>query len=172
MPYLPYTPAENEYLTENYGRVRSVKIAARLGRTVKSVDKRAVRMGLKSKGGPLYTGNPDGPRLRGSDHPNYRPPLKPYKRAGRLMIKRTENAEPESYSRYVWEQHNGPLTKRCIVRHLDGNPINCAIENLTCVSKEEHMLLNSIHRFGPEVTKITMAIRKLDRAIQNKENAT
>jgi len=36
-------------------------------------------------------------------------------------------------NRYVWEQHNGPIPENHLILHLDGDVMNCDIENLICV---------------------------------------
>lgn len=41
--------------------------------------------------------------------------------------------------RLIWEQTNGPIPKGYNVIFLDGNPLNCVIENLAIISKAEHL---------------------------------
>ena len=43
----------------------------------------------------------------------------------------------ENY-RKIYEQHYGPITKGYEIHHLDGNRKNNSIENLVCVSIQEH----------------------------------
>lgn len=38
--------------------------------------------------------------------------------------------------RVVWEQHFGPIPKTHMVIHLDGNKLNCDIDNLYCIPKK------------------------------------
>lgn len=64
-------------------------------------------------------------------------------------------AEPNPYTkaktRYrfkhhvVWEGEHGPIPKGMVVRFLDGNKLNCAIENLEMVSKAVHLRLNKMN---------------------------
>lgn len=42
----------------------------------------------------------------------------------------------------VWEQHNEAVPDKHVIRFIDGDPLNCAIENLMCVSKFVNMRMN------------------------------
>jgi hypothetical protein len=39
----------------------------------------------------------------------------------------------------VWEKANGPKPAGCEIHHKDGNSFNNALENLECLTKEEHL---------------------------------
>lgn len=45
-------------------------------------------------------------------------------------------------ARVVWEKNFGPIPDGMIVRLKDGNPDNCAPENLRLIDRREHVLLN------------------------------
>lgn len=47
--------------------------------------------------------------------------------------------------RVVWEQHFGPIPKTHMVIHLDGNKLNCDIDNLYCIPKKFRALMNKNH---------------------------
>lgn len=49
---------------------------------------------------------------------------------------------------WVWEQANGPVPKSHAVVHLDGDPLNCALENLACIPKGALARLNMRHEGG------------------------
>lgn len=76
--------------------------------------------------------------------------------------------------RLVWEEHHGPMPSGSRIVFLDGNPMNCNIENLGTVSASEHVYLNCKRlRFKePELTKTGVAIAKLASQIskRDKEN--
>lgn len=38
----------------------------------------------------------------------------------------------------IWKSVNGPIPEGMQIHHIDGNPLNNAIENLACVQKDEH----------------------------------
>jgi hypothetical protein len=48
------------------------------------------------------------------------------------------------YSRYLWEQHHGPIPPKHIVTYVDGDRSNCAIENLKIISMAENALRNQM----------------------------
>lgn len=49
----------------------------------------------------------------------------------------------EFLSRFMWEYHNGPISKGYNVFHIDGNPLNCKINNLKLISNAELSIENS-----------------------------
>lgn len=68
----------------------------------------------------------------------------------------------------LWEQHNGPIPDGGIVRFKDGNTSNVTIENLELITRKENALLNTIHRYPPEVVKAMRAVGSIKRIINNK----
>ncbi|MCC7187033.1 MAG: HNH endonuclease, partial [Acidobacteria bacterium] len=60
-------------------------------------------------------------------------------RNGRVYWVRTK---PGGGARYfhvdLWELHNGPVPPKFHIHHADHDPMNNAIENLTCISPTEH----------------------------------
>lgn len=79
------------------------------------------------------------------------------------MVKIAEPSEWEFKHKLVWKEHNGDIPKDCNIIFLDGNRLNCNIENLTCVSKAEHFYLNRFNlRFdNAELTKTGINIAKM-----------
>lgn len=66
-------------------------------------------------------------------------------------------AEPDVWvtkPRYVWERHFGQIPAGAVVRLKDGNPDNCAPDNLRLVTRAEHLRLNWKPR-GPVRKAIT-----------------
>lgn len=70
--------------------------------------------------------------------------------------------------RYIWEQANGPIPKDQNIIFKDRNALNCNIENLEIVSNAQLMVLNSAHRFGPEIFKIIRLRGALNRQINKR----
>lgn len=62
--------------------------------------------------------------------------------------------------RDVWELNNGPIPKGYVVHHIDHNPSNNDIKNLTVLSRSKH----SSHHFDKEkMLKITMELCKTEK---------
>jgi hypothetical protein len=68
------------------------------------------------------------------------------------------------YSRYVWEQHHGPIPPGHIVKFKDKDRSNCAIENLEVISTADNMRLNSMWAVMPrdlaEVIQLNGALKR------------
>lgn len=85
-----------------------------------------------------------------------------------LFIKISERGPMVSKSRYIWEQHNGPIPKGSVVSFKDGNRLNCDIDNLFLTTQEDIMLRNSLHNH-PELRDVNKLIKKLKKRIQDAE---
>ena len=46
------------------------------------------------------------------------------------------------YHRYIWEQHYGAIPKGYIVRFINGNTMDDALENLECISRADNIRRN------------------------------
>lgn len=62
---------------------------------------------------------------------------------GYVEVKVKESRTFRLKHRIVWEQHNGPLQKGENVQFRDGNRLNCDIDNLYLIRREDQMLRNS-----------------------------
>jgi len=49
------------------------------------------------------------------------------------------NGKTVRRSRWVWEQHHGPIPDRHHIHHKNGNPLDDRIENLECVEAGAHI---------------------------------
>lgn len=88
---------------------------------------------------------------------------------GYIEIKINENPDKNKGEKFfkakhhiVWEKVNGKIPKGYIVIFLDGNPLNCAIENLALISRAEHlqMIRRNLRSDIPEFTKTGVLIAK------------
>lgn len=72
-----------------------------------------------------------------------------------------------------WEKHNGPVPKGYMVIFLDGNKLNCDIENLAMISRQEHIEMVRLKlRFDdPELTKLGVNISRVNRKIKDRKKA-
>lgn len=80
-------------------------------------------------------------------------------REGYVFVKTRDDLRPAyknwiSKHQYIWEQANGPIPPKHIVRFKDGDRANLALANLECVSRAEHAATKGLHSLPPEVVKI------------------
>lgn len=88
---------------------------------------------------------------------------------GYVMV-RTQQGKYELKHRLMWETAHGPVPRGYIVVFKDHNPMNMEMSNLELITRKEHMLRNTIHRFPPEL-KITIRLyNKLKKNINAKQN--
>ena len=84
---------------------------------------------------------------------------------GYIEVKIKEPNIWELKHRLVWERVNGAIPKEEGIIFLDGNKLNCDIDNLRCVTRAELLYLN---RYGlnnaGEVTDTGILMAKLDSA--------
>ena len=52
--------------------------------------------------------------------------------------------------REVWKEHNGEIPDGFHIHHIDGDPTNNDIENLECVTPEEHAARHPENNLSPE----------------------
>lgn len=92
---------------------------------------------------------------------------------GYMLVKVEEkNPYTKAVTRYkhkqiiVWEEHNGPIPEKHNIRFLDGDVLNCDIDNLALISNALHVHLN---RYGyndlpPELKESALALCRLEVA--------
>lgn len=168
--YKYWSKEEEEVMKKEYGNTLCRELAKRFGRSVKAVEKKAARMGLRSKisNGAMYAN----PHNRGiiwkpkELHHNWRKVGKPWVANGKVYYKPHRLSEPILYRRWIMEQQGYDI-KGKVVRHKDGNPLNCKIENLEVLTRAEHVSKNSITRFPAELRKLIHLNSKLKKQISN-----
>lgn len=77
------------------------------------------------------------------------------------------------YGRYVWEQQNGPLPKGHSIIHLNGDPLDCGLENLACVTVSDKLkhAQKSIKYDDVRIERISTAVRKAKQYAKRKKAA-
>lgn len=70
----------------------------------------------------------------------------------------------------MWEERNGPIPKGHIVVFRDGNTAHIEHENFELITRAELMRRNTIHNYPPELKATMQQLRKLNKAIQEKED--
>lgn len=80
-----------------------------------------------------------------------------------VIIKIAEPSKWVRKTKYVWEQHNGPIPTGYVVITLDGDKTNCDISNLALITKGQLAILTRKElRFdNAELTKTGILISKL-----------
>lgn len=116
---------------------------------------------------------------KGSKPPNHKPlgHERICSKDGFILIK---VAEPDPYTeaktryRYkhhvIWEQHHGAIPAKHVIRFIDGDPLNCAIENLICVTKFVNMRMNQnrVNDLPVELRPTAHAIAELEVSLFEK----
>ena len=68
--------------------------------------------------------------------------------------------------RFIWEGVYGPLSERAVLRFIDGNQMNCSIDNLKLIDRKLNMELNTIHRYPDELKKSMRLLSKLNNKLK------
>jgi hypothetical protein len=99
-------------------------------------------------------------------------------RDGYILIKVAErNPYTGALTRYkhkhlvVWELANGPVPKGSMIRLLDGDKMNCDIDNLFMVTRAENAYLNC-HGYNDISDELKPSFRALAKLISNTSAAT
>lgn len=70
--------------------------------------------------------------------------------------------------RFLWEKYNGPIPNGFIVVFRNGNTMDCTIENLELITREENMRRNSmLNRYPSDVVAAIRLNGALKRRIRN-----
>jgi hypothetical protein len=72
--------------------------------------------------------------------------------------------------RVIWERHNGAIPKGFIVAFKNGNTMDCTLENLELISRQEGMLRNSMmNKYPADVVEVIRLKGALKRRIKKLE---
>ncbi|MBP6861378.1 MAG: HNH endonuclease [Neisseriaceae bacterium] len=88
---------------------------------------------------------------------------------GYVVLKVAEPSVWRHAHKVEWEKHNGPTPKGMVLRFIDGDKTNYAIENLELITRAENALRNSIHRYPPEVVSMIRQVAKFKREVNKHE---
>jgi hypothetical protein len=67
----------------------------------------------------------------------------------------------------MWTAENGPVPPDHICVFRDGDHLNLTIDNIECISRQEHMRRNSVHRLPKELAECAQLRGALKRRINN-----
>ncbi len=88
---------------------------------------------------------------------------------GYHFIRMSEN-HWELYHRWLWIQKHKSIPSGHNIVFKDGNPKNCVLENLECISNTELMERNTIARYPGELIGSIHRVSRLKKIIKNKQN--
>lgn len=71
---------------------------------------------------------------------------------------------------YNWEKKFGKVPKGYVVRFIDNDTMNCELENLELITRNEHMTKNTIHQYPDEIKSTIRLISKINKKINKKTN--
>lgn len=111
---------------------------------------------------------------------NWRPVGTILEADGYLRIKVREAVKGEAYGfgntrvwpllqRHVWEQANGPVPANHAIAFKDGNPKNCALDNLELITRQDLMKRNSVHNLPAELKATVQLLGRVNRQIRKRE---
>ena len=80
-----------------------------------------------------------------------------------------KDSQWELLQRYVWTQANGEIPPGSVVIFLDGNYLNCELNNLQVISRRENMARNTIQRYPAELQEVMKLTCKLKRKTNGKQ---
>ena len=91
-------------------------------------------------------------------------------KSGRLyQYIKIKDCQWELLQRYVWTQANGEIPPGSVVIFLDGNYLNCELNNLQVISRRENMARNTIQRYPAELQEVMKLTSKLKRKTNGKQ---
>lgn len=82
-----------------------------------------------------------------------------------VLIKVPEHRRLQYKHRLVWELNYGEIPSSHNIIFKDGDPFNCNIENLQCVSNVELMKMNSFHDLPPDLKELIYLKSAISRQI-------
>ena len=91
-------------------------------------------------------------------------------KSGRLyQYIKIKDCQWELLQRHVWTQANGEIPTGSVVIFLDGNYLNCELNNLQVISRRENMARNTIQRYPAELQEVMKLTCKLKRKTNGKQ---
>jgi hypothetical protein len=192
-----YTPQEDRFLIENHLTIPMKRISKMMGRNESSARQRLVRLGYTVPQEIAHKFKQESCFKKGSVPANKGKAMpeeikekvkatwfvkgsKPHniKSDGAISMRkdktgkvykyiRTQKAKWELYHRYLWQNHHGHVPEDMIVSFKDGNSLNCDINNLELISREENMKRNSVQNLPEEIKNTIRTIAVLNRKINS-----
>lgn len=141
-----WTDEQINFLKANYLTLSYYQIAELIGKKPTAVSVYAMRIGLKKpdsgNGGQFKQNHAYTPSVSNNT-------IRVVKKGNTKITRIKIDGKWVSYSRHVWEQHNGKIPRGMHIYFKDGNQENCKIENLFLSTPDE-----IIHKARPVVVSI------------------
>jgi len=67
----------------------------------------------------------------------------------------------------IYQDAYGPIPKNHIIVFKDRNTLNVTLDNLECITRQENMQRNTLHRLDPEIKQTIRVLTKLKKTIKN-----
>ena len=154
-----WTIREVRELKSRVNTMTHAQIAQLLGRSISAVRGKAVSLGLRRpenigqfQKGHAPSFNPDVRHAtlfkKGHIPANKRPEgyIAEHNCGSRRVKRIVVNGKWMYYHKYIWQQHFGPIPSGYMLRFINGDPLDCRIENLRLLTKREHFQLNVANR--------------------------
>lgn len=90
-----------------------------------------------------------------------------YKRGTKAKYIKLGDMKYQELHRYNWEKKYGKVPKGMCIAFKDRNSLNCNIENLELITREENMRRNTINRYPMEIKTSIRTLSKLNKKIKN-----
>lgn len=87
---------------------------------------------------------------------------------GYQVVKIAEPKHWEFLHRQVWQTAHGPIAPGLCLTFRDRNKLNCALDNLELLTRNQLMARNTIHNYPPELKHTIRVQAKLTRMINEK----
>lgn len=178
-------PAKRIYaIAQNLGVKKSPEFQAEL---LQIEAERLRRVGVKSRFKPGQRPHNKGKKMEPEVYKKVKRTMftkghKPHntKHDGHISIRREKTGREYAYirvregeyrllHRVVWEENNGPIPQGYIVAFKSGNTMDCTLDNLELITKEENMRRNTLHRYPPDMVQAIRLKGVLNRHIKKLE---
>lgn len=192
---MKFTEKEDQFILDNYMKLPLKRISAMLGRCESSARQRLHRLGhtvpkelamkfalesrIKPGTIPPNKGKAMSEELREKiKHTFFTKGHVPHnaKYDGHVSVRKDTSGRPYKYiriskskvelmHRHLWEQQYGKIPEGYVVSFKDRNSLNCEIENLELISREENMKRNSVQNLPEEIKTAIRYVAGFNRKI-------
>ncbi len=189
----PWTAYDDARLRELYDTLPASAIARELGRTRAAVKNHVNKLGLTkghnsgcfepgmvpwNKGKAFDSGGlSHETRFKAGHLPkNYKPlGSERVSKEGYLQRKMTDTGYPPRdwvpVHHLVWRDAGREIPPGHVLRFIDGNNRNFALDNLETIHRAELMKRNSVHNYGPEIAQLVQLRGAITRQINRRSKA-